>query len=156
MVKIMEISMIMAAISSQGIDLNDKIKALILVHSMSQAWDQAPINILSSITANQLGPDTVIPRMKEVWSHKSGKTLLPKQEPASTSGACIILKIITEEVLLVVVDLEEVMEVFTMDVEVLLLTHNNSSKVLPNLMGIRTKTIVVAKARVKPEPMPLK
>ncbi|KAI6154262.1 hypothetical protein BKA82DRAFT_34915 [Pisolithus tinctorius] len=65
MVKITEITMIMSAISGQGIDLNDKIKALILVHSMSQAWDQAPVNILSSITMDQLGPDTVIPRMKE-------------------------------------------------------------------------------------------
>ncbi|KIN96463.1 hypothetical protein M404DRAFT_10910 [Pisolithus tinctorius Marx 270] len=86
MAKIAEISMIMAAIQGQGIDLNNKIKALILVHSMSQAWEQAPVNILSSIAADQLGPDTVIPRMKEVWSHKSGKTMLPQQEKASTSG----------------------------------------------------------------------
>ncbi|KAI6143634.1 hypothetical protein BKA82DRAFT_4017380 [Pisolithus tinctorius] len=156
MAKITETTMIMAAVQGQGIDLNDKIKALILVHSMSQAWEQAPVNILSSIAANQLGLDMVIPRMKEVWLHKSGKTMLPQQEKVSTSEEHTILMIITEEnplleeVIVVKVD----MVVFAEDVEVTLLILKIkiriNSKVLRTLMGTRTKIVVEAKARARP------
>ncbi|KAI6140162.1 hypothetical protein BKA82DRAFT_31261 [Pisolithus tinctorius] len=99
---------------------------------MSQAWEQAPVDILSSIAADQLSPDTVIPRMKEVWSHKSGRTMLPQQEKPSTSGALIILKIIdleedhlSEEVVVVMVMVDLIMVM----VVVILLTssHNNNS-----------------------------
>ncbi|KIN97810.1 hypothetical protein M404DRAFT_10699 [Pisolithus tinctorius Marx 270] len=87
MAKIAEINMLFNTITGQGITLDDKMKALLLVHSMAASWDQAPTNILSSIDPTKLDPDTVIPRMKEVWSHKSGQTMLPRQmEPLGSSS----------------------------------------------------------------------
>ncbi|KIN94899.1 hypothetical protein M404DRAFT_11214 [Pisolithus tinctorius Marx 270] len=86
MAKIAEINMLFNTITGQGITLDDKMKALILVHAMAASWDHAPTNILSSIDPTKLDPDAVIPRMKEVWSHKSGQTMLPRQmEPSGSS-----------------------------------------------------------------------
>ncbi|KAI6157347.1 hypothetical protein BKA82DRAFT_7044 [Pisolithus tinctorius] len=149
MSKIVEISMIMAAIQGQGIDLNNKIKALILVHSMSQAWEQAPVNILSSIVADQLRPDTVIPRMKEVWSHKSGKTMLPQQEKPSTSGAIIILKIINleEDLLIEEVMVVKVKEVLVMAGEDLLLIRHSSNNNNNRILVIKTRIKIIAEAK---------
>ncbi|KAI6143771.1 hypothetical protein BKA82DRAFT_4359642 [Pisolithus tinctorius] len=75
--KITEINMIFQAIHGQGFTLEDKMKVLILIHTMTATWDHGPMNILSSLAPTQLNPNHVIPRMKELWAHKSGTTSLP-------------------------------------------------------------------------------
>ncbi|KIK15110.1 hypothetical protein PISMIDRAFT_16746 [Pisolithus microcarpus 441] len=78
--KLAEFNMVLGALATQQLAIAEPLQCMILCGAFSDKWGQGPVNILSSVQAKDLKINDVIARLKELSSHRTGQSNLPKLE----------------------------------------------------------------------------
>ncbi|KIK10754.1 hypothetical protein PISMIDRAFT_20132 [Pisolithus microcarpus 441] len=78
--KLAEFNMVLGVLATQQLAIAEPLQCMILCGVFSDKWGQGPINILSSVQAKDLKINDIIARLKELSSHHTGQSNLPKLE----------------------------------------------------------------------------
>ncbi|KIK11082.1 hypothetical protein PISMIDRAFT_19822 [Pisolithus microcarpus 441] len=78
--KLAEFNMVLGALATQQLAIAEPLQCMILCGAFSDKWGWGPVNILSSVQAKDLKINDVIARLKELSSHCTGQSNLPKLE----------------------------------------------------------------------------
>ncbi|KIK14736.1 hypothetical protein PISMIDRAFT_17101 [Pisolithus microcarpus 441] len=78
--KLVEFNMVLGALATQQLAIAEPLQCMILCGTFSDKWGQGPVNILSLVQAKDLKINDIIARLKELSSHHTGQSNLPKLE----------------------------------------------------------------------------
>ncbi|KIK13984.1 hypothetical protein PISMIDRAFT_17611 [Pisolithus microcarpus 441] len=140
--KLAEFNMVLGALATQQLAISEPLQCMILCGAFSDKWGQGPVNILSSVQAKDLKINDVIACLKELSSHHTGQSNLPKLESRiQATTAQLLNNISTRDSLPRVMDLleEEVRVVGERLISASSPNNNNSN----NLLTEKAKLVVV-------------
>ncbi|KIK13514.1 hypothetical protein PISMIDRAFT_17934 [Pisolithus microcarpus 441] len=78
--KLAEFNMILGSLATQSIKFDEPVQCMLLCGAFSDKWGQGPTNILSSVATKDLKITEITARLKELASHRTGQSLLPRLE----------------------------------------------------------------------------
>ncbi|KIK18399.1 hypothetical protein PISMIDRAFT_14377 [Pisolithus microcarpus 441] len=78
--KLAEFNMVLGVLATQQLAIAEPLQCMILCGAFSDKWGQGPMNILSLVQAKDLKINDIIACLKELSSHHTGQSNLPKLE----------------------------------------------------------------------------
>ncbi|KIK14380.1 hypothetical protein PISMIDRAFT_17324 [Pisolithus microcarpus 441] len=96
--KLAEFNMILGSLATQSIKFDEPVQCMLLCGAFSDKWGQGPTNILSSVATKDLKITEITARLKELSSHHTGHSLLPRleQPPVQASSSQPLINRLSE------------------------------------------------------------
>ncbi|KIK18740.1 hypothetical protein PISMIDRAFT_14125 [Pisolithus microcarpus 441] len=85
--KLAEFNMILGSLVTQSIKFEEPVQCMLLCRAFSNKWGQGPTNILSLVATKDLKITEITARLKELSSHRSGQSLLPRIEQSQVQAS---------------------------------------------------------------------